>query len=79
MSILKSGDAVGTVCNRYTFDYEPLPGLGHFLHTYMGDGNPLPTFCGEPERVRFPKTPIRSPRKSGNTSTGITASPSTYA
>lgn len=54
MSILKSGDAEGTVCNRYTFDYEPLPGLGHFLHTYEGDGNPLPTFCGEPERVRIP-------------------------
>ena len=37
MSILKSGDVAGTVCNRYTFDYEPLPGLGHFLHTYEGD------------------------------------------
>lgn len=54
MSILKSGDEAGTVCNRYTFDYEPLPGLGHFLHTYEGDGNPLPTFCGEPERIRIP-------------------------
>ena len=51
MSILKSADAAGTVCNRYTFSYAPLPGLGHFLHTYMHDGNPIPTFQGEPERI----------------------------
>ncbi len=51
MSILKSGDEQGTVCNRYTFDYQPLPGLGHFLHTYVTDGNPIPTFQGEPERI----------------------------
>ena len=51
MSILKSGDAQGTVCNRYTFDYVPLPGLGHFIHTYVTDGNPIPTFQGEPERM----------------------------
>ncbi|MDD6679323.1 MAG: IMP cyclohydrolase [Firmicutes bacterium] len=51
MSILKSGDAEGTVCNRYTYDYAPIAGLGHFLHTYITDGNPIPTFCGEPERV----------------------------
>lgn len=51
MSILKSGDAEGTVCNRFTFDYAPLPGVGHFLHTYAHDGNPIPTFAGEPERV----------------------------
>ena len=54
MSILKSGDEAGEVCNRFTFDYEPLPGVGHFLHTYEGDGNPLPTFRGEPERVAIP-------------------------
>lgn len=54
LSILKSGDEVGTVCNRYTFDYEPLPGLGHFIHTYVCDGNPIPTFQGEPERVSIP-------------------------
>ncbi len=51
MSILKSADAAGSACNRYTFAYAPLPGLGHFLHTYAGDGNPLPSFQGEPERM----------------------------
>ena len=51
MSILKSADPEGTACNRFTYDYAPLAGLGHFIHTYMGDGNPLPTFTGEPERV----------------------------
>ena len=51
MSILKSADAEGSACNRYTFSYNPLPGLGHFLHTYVCDGNPIPTFQGEPERV----------------------------
>ena len=51
MSILKSADAEGTACNRYTFAYEPLAGLGHFIHTYVTDGNPIPTFQGEPERM----------------------------
>ncbi|MBP3523568.1 MAG: IMP cyclohydrolase [Clostridia bacterium] len=51
MSILKSGDAQGTFCNRYTFSYGASAGLGHFLHTYVCDGNPIPTFQGEPERV----------------------------
>lgn len=51
MSILKSGDANGSVCNRYTFGYSPIPGLGHYIHTYNCDGNPIPTFTGEPERV----------------------------
>ena len=54
MSILKSADAEGTACNRYLFAYEPLPGLGHFIHTYVTDGNPIPTFQGEPERVAIP-------------------------
>ena len=54
MSILKSSDEKGTGCNRYTFDYEPLAGVGHFIHTYVTDGNPLPTFTGEPERVKIP-------------------------
>jgi len=54
MSILKSADAQGSACNRYTFSYAPLPGLGHFLHTYVCDGNPIPTFQGEPERVIIP-------------------------
>lgn len=56
MSILKSADAEGTACNRYTFDYEPLNGVGHFIHTYVCDGNPIPTFQGEPERVAIPNS-----------------------
>ena len=51
MSILKSADPMGTACNRYTFDYTPVRGVAHFLHTYNGDGNPIPTFTGEPERL----------------------------
>ena len=51
MSILKSADAEGTACNRYLFSYPALPGFGHFIHTYVTDGNPIPTFQGEPERV----------------------------
>ena len=54
MSILKSADEKGTACNRYTFSYAPLCGLGHFIHTYNCDGNPIPTFTGEPERVCIP-------------------------
>lgn len=54
MSILKSEDAKGSQCARYTFEYAPIAGLGHFIHTYVGDGNPLPTFQGEPERVIIP-------------------------
>ena len=51
LSILKSADAAGSGCVRQTFEYPGLPGLGHFLHTYVTDGNPIPTFQGEPERV----------------------------
>ncbi len=51
MSILKSIDADGSDCARYTFDYPSVAGLGHFIHTYVCDGNPIPTFQGEPERV----------------------------
>ena len=54
MSILKSADEEGSACNRYTFSYASLAGLGHFLHTYLGDGNPIPTFTGEPKRIRIP-------------------------
>ena len=54
MSILKSADENGSACNRYTFSYKALNGLGHFLHTYVCDGNPIPTFLGEPERVAIP-------------------------
>ena len=54
MSILKSGDAEGKTCNRFNYRYEPVAGVGHFLHTYRCDGNPIPTFEGEPERVSLP-------------------------
>lgn len=54
MSILKSIDPQGTGCARYTYSYPSVPGLGHFIHTYVTDGNPLPTFQGEPERVAVP-------------------------
>ena len=54
MSILKSADAEGSACNRYGFHYPALAGLGHFIHTYVCDGNPIPTFQGEPERVAIP-------------------------
>ena len=54
MSILKSADAEGSACSRYTYSYPALPGLGHFLHTYVCDGNPIPTFQGEPERIAVP-------------------------
>ena len=53
MSILKSIDPEGSDCARYTFSYPAKAGLGHFIHTYVTDGNPLPTFQGEPERVRM--------------------------
>ena len=52
MSILKSNNGNPDACNRYTFAYEnPVNGEGHFIHTYMGDGNPLPSFEGEPKLV----------------------------
>ncbi|MBR5516625.1 MAG: IMP cyclohydrolase [Firmicutes bacterium] len=56
MSILKSMDAEGSECARYTWDYPSVNGLGHFIHTYEHDGNPLPTFQGEPRRVEIPDT-----------------------
>lgn len=55
MSILKSADEVGSACNRYFYEYTPVRGLGHFIHTYVTDGNPIPTFQGEPERVAIHK------------------------
>lgn len=54
MSILKSNNGDPTACNRYTFAYtNPLPGEGHFIHTYKCDGNPLPSFVGEPKLVEI--------------------------
>lgn len=52
MSILKSDDGDGDRCCRYTYAYENAqPGVGHFIHTYMGDGKPLPSYEGEPTKV----------------------------
>ncbi len=56
MSILKSANGDGSSCRRYTFSYEnPIAGQGHFIHTYKCDGNPLPSFYGEPEEVVIDK------------------------
>lgn len=55
MSILKSNNGNSDSCNRYTFTYSnPINGEGHFIHTYMGDGNPLPSFEGEPTLIDIP-------------------------
>jgi hypothetical protein len=52
MSILKSANGNPDSCRRYTYTYStPIAGEGHFIHTYMGDGNPLPSFEGEPKQV----------------------------
>ena len=54
LSILKSSDGNPASCQRFSFAYEaPLAGEGHFIHTYMHDGNPLPSFEGEPKRVEI--------------------------
>ena len=58
MSILKSNHGSPDSCNRYTFAYEnPAKGEGHFIHTYQGDGNPLPSFEGEPKLVKIEGSP----------------------
>lgn len=55
MSILKSNDGDDSCCNRYTFSYDnPKAGEGRFIHTYMHDDNPLPSFRGEPKVVEIP-------------------------
>lgn len=54
MSILKSADEEGSACARYTYSYPAINGIGHFIHTYEHDGNPLPTFQGEPRRITVP-------------------------
>ncbi len=56
MSILKSANGRGNACNRFFYDYTPENGIGHFLHTYKCDGNPIPSFYGEPEEVEMPNT-----------------------
>ncbi len=55
MSILKSNNGCPDCCNRYTFSYDnPAAGEGRYIHTYMGDGNPLPSYEGEPTLVEIP-------------------------
>lgn len=55
MSILKSNNGNPDSCLRYTYSYKnPISGEGRFIHTYMGDGNPLPSFEGEPKLVSIP-------------------------
>ena len=55
MSILKSNQGDPDSCQRFTFAYEnPKAGEGHFIHTYQCDGNPLPSFAGEPKPVTIP-------------------------
>ncbi|MBE6576701.1 MAG: inosine monophosphate cyclohydrolase [Ruminococcaceae bacterium] len=56
LSILKSADGDPSVCNRYFYEYAPIAGIGHFIHTYKCDGNPIPSFYGEPEKVALPNT-----------------------
>ena len=57
MSILKSAEGREESTRRYYFDYlMPEDGIGHFIHTYKCDGNPIPSFYGEPEEVALPNT-----------------------
>ncbi len=56
LSILKSANGNPAVCNRYFYRYAPRAGVGHFIHTYKCDGNPIPSFYGEPEEVALPNT-----------------------
>ena len=61
MSILKSADGDGSSCQRYTYAYSnPLPGKAKFIHTYKCDGNPLPSFEGEPKTLELPDMDIDS-------------------
>ncbi|MBR5527479.1 MAG: IMP cyclohydrolase [Clostridia bacterium] len=56
LSILKSANGNPDACNRYFYNYIPLDGIGHFIHTYKCDGNPIPSFYGEPEEIALPNT-----------------------
>lgn len=56
LSILKSMSGNPDSCSRYYFNYVPVDGIGHFVHTYKCDGNPIPSFYGEPEEVALPNT-----------------------
>lgn len=56
LSILKSSNGRSEACNRYFYNYVPENGIGHFIHTYKCDGDPIPSFYGEPEEVALPNT-----------------------
>ena len=56
LSILKSANGRPEACNRYFYNYVPEDGIGHFIHTYKCDGDPIPSFYGEPEEVSMPNT-----------------------
>ena len=56
LSILKSANGRPEACNRYFYNYVPEDGIGHFIHTYKCDGNPIPSFYGEPEEIEMPNT-----------------------
>lgn len=59
LSILKSANGNPNSCQRYTFSYKnPLPGEGHFIHTYKSNGNPLPSFEGEPKLIAIEEADI---------------------
>ena len=54
LSILKSSEGNSASCERFTYQYfQPIDGEGRYIHTYMGDGNPLPSFTGEPGKVEI--------------------------
>lgn len=56
LSILKSANGDPSSCQRFFYYYTPLKGIGHFIHTYKCDGNPIPSFSGEPEEIALPDT-----------------------
>lgn len=56
LSILKSANGRPEACSRYFYNYVPEDGIGHFIHTYKCDGDPIPSFYGEPEEVALPNT-----------------------
>ena len=61
MSILKSAEGDDSSCERFTYAYStPKAGYAKFIHTYMGDGNPLPSFEGEPKTLILPDMDIDS-------------------
>ncbi|MBQ6825320.1 MAG: IMP cyclohydrolase [Clostridia bacterium] len=56
LSILRSNNGNPDACQRYFYSYNPLDGIGHFIHTYKCDGNPIPSFYGEPEEIEMPNS-----------------------